>query len=212
MINVLIVDDHDLMRIGLKGILGQDNRIKVIGEAASGEDAIRLSRQLKPDVVLMDLGLPGISGLESTERILKAQPQIRIVVLTAHSEPPLPARLLDSGASGYLTKACNADELVEAVHAVSRGERYIGANISQQLALSLLPGASKTPFQELTARELEVARMLMQGMRAKVIGETLSISPKTVATYKYRVYEKIDVSNEVELLRAALRHGMVTDV
>src|SRR5699024_1349376 len=160
-----------LMRIGLQGNLGQDDRIKVVGEAASGEDAVRLSRQLKPDVVLMDLGLPGISGLESTERILKAQPHIRIVVLTAHSEPPLPARLLDSGASGYLTKACNADELVEAVHAVSRGERYIGANISQQLALSLLPVASKTPFQELTARELEVALMLMQGMKARVIGE-----------------------------------------
>src|SRR5690625_5624197 len=103
-------------------------------------------------------------------------PPIRIDVLSAHSDPPLPSRLLDSGASGYLTKACNADELMEAVHAVSGGERYIGANISQQLALSLLPGASNTPFQALTARELEVARTLMHGMKARVIGGTLSIS------------------------------------
>lgn len=209
---ILIVDDHDLVRTGLKNILGGESELEVVGEASTGEDAIRLSRQLEPDLILMDVGLPGLSGLETTERILKAQPDIRVIVLTAHSEPPLPARLLDSGASGYLTKACDAGELLRAVRKVAAGERYIGADISQQLAISLLPGTPQSPFQELTARELEIALMLTQGMKMQSIGEVLNVSPKTVATYKYRIYDKIGVGSEVELLRMALRHGLVSDV
>lgn len=210
MIDILIVDDHDLVRTGLKNILGGSSEFNVVAEAASGEEAIRLSRKFEPDIILMDVGLPGLSGLETTERILKAQPEVRVIVLTAHSEPPLPARLLDSGASGYLTKACNADELIRAVRKVSQGERYIGADISQQLAISLLPGTPQSPFQELTGRELEIALMLTQGMKMQSIAEVLNVSPKTVATYKYRIYDKVGVSSEVELLRAALRHGLVS--
>lgn len=210
MADILIVDDHDLVRTGLKNILAGEAGLTVVGEAASGEEAIQLTRRLKPDLVLMDVGLPGLSGLETTERILKVQPKVRVIVLTAHSEPPLPARLLDSGASGYLTKACNANELIRAVRKVAAGERYIGSDISQQLAISLLPGAPQSPFQELTSRELEIAMMLIQGMRVQSIGEVLNVSPKTVATYKYRIYDKAGVSNEVELLRMALRYGLVS--
>lgn len=209
--DILIVEDHDLVRTGLKNILAAERDLKVVGEAATGEDAIRLCRKLQPDLVLMDVGLPGLSGLETTERILKAQPAIRVIVLTAYSEPPLPARLLDSGASGYLTKACDAAELLRAVRQVGQGERYIGADISQQLAISLLPGTPQSPFQELTSRELEIALMLTQGMKAQAIGKILHVSPKTVATYKYRIYDKIGVRNEVELLRMALRHGVVSE-
>jgi len=208
--DILIVDDHDLVRTGLKNILAGEKGFKVIGEAATGEEAIQLARKLEPDLVLMDVGLPGLSGLETTERILKAQPDVKVIVLTAHSEPPLPARLLDSGASGYLTKACDAGELIRAVRKVAAGERYIGADISQQLAISLLPGTPQSPFQELTSRELEIALMLTQGMKMQSIGEVLNVSPKTVATYKYRIYEKVGVSSEVELLRQALRHGLVS--
>jgi two-component system invasion response regulator UvrY len=211
--DILIVDDHDLVRTGLKNILAASGEFNVAGEAATGEDAIRLARQLEPDLVLMDVGLPGLSGLETTDRILKAQPEVKVIVLTAHSEPPLPARLLDSGASGYLTKACDAEELLRAARAVLKGERYIGSDISQQLAISLLPGTPQSPFQDLTSRELEIAMMLTQGMRVQSIGEVLNVSPKTVATYKYRIYDKVGVSSEVELLRQALRHGLVsTDV
>jgi len=207
--SVMIVDDHDLVRTGLKNILADAGDLDLVGEASSGEDAIRLARQLEPDVILMDVGLPGLSGLETTERILKSQPGIRIIVLTAHSEPPLPARLLDIGATGYLTKACDARELVNAVRAVSRGERYIGADIAQQLAISLLPGTPQSPFQELTARELEITLMLTQGMKMQSIAEVINVSPKTVATYKYRIYDKVGASSEVELLRLALRYGLV---
>ncbi|TVS10069.1 MAG: response regulator [Wenzhouxiangella sp.] len=209
MTKLMIVEDHDLVRTGLRNILSDVGEIDLVAEASSGEEAIRLAREVEPDVVLMDVGLPGLSGLETTERILKMQPDIRIIILTAHTEPPLPARLLDIGASGYLTKACDARELIVAVRAVSRGERYIGSEIAQQLALSLLPGNSQSPFQDLTARELEVTMMLTQGMKMSAIGKVINVSPKTVATYKYRIYEKVGVTSEVELLRLALRHGLV---
>jgi len=207
--SILIVEDHDLVRTGLKNILAGVDGLQLCGEAASGEDAIRMARELQPDIILMDVGLPGMSGLETMERILKAQPEIRVIVLTAHSQPPLPARLLDSGACGYLTKACNASELIEAVRRVASGERYIGSEISQQLAISLLPGTPQSPFQELTSRELETALMLMQGMKAQSIAERLNVSPKTVSTYKYRIYDKVGVRNEVELLHQGLRYGLV---
>ncbi|NDY94643.1 response regulator [Wenzhouxiangella limi] len=208
MIKLMIVEDHELFRTGINNILAKFDNIEVVAETSNGEDAIRLARQLEPDVILMDVGLPGLSGLETTERILKTQSDIRVIVLTAHAEPPLPARLLDIGASGYLTKGASADELVSAVQAVHRGERYIGSEIAQQLALSLLPGTPASPFQDLTGRELEVTLMLIQGMKANSIGEVLKLSPKTVATHKYRIYDKVGVRNEVELLRLAIRYGL----
>lgn len=208
MIKLMIVEDHELFRTGINNILAGVANIEVVAEASSGEEAIRLARRLAPDVILMDVGLPGLSGLETTERILKTQPDVRVIVLTAHAEPPLPARLLDIGASGYLTKGASADELLSAVQAVHRGERYIGSEIAQQLALSLLPGTPASPFQELTGRELEVTLMLIQGMKANSIGEVLKLSPKTVATHKYRIYDKVGVRNEVDLLRLAIRYGL----
>lgn len=208
MIKLMIVEDHELFRTGINNILREIDYVDVIAEAPSGEDAIRLSRQLEPDVILMDVGLPGLSGLETTERILRTQPGIRIIVLTAHADPPLPARLLDSGASGYLTKGASAQELISAIRAVHRGERYIGSEIAQQLALSLLPGTPVSPFQDLTSRELEVTLMLIQGMKASSIGEVLKLSPKTVATHKYRIYDKVGVRNEVDLLHLAIRYGL----
>ncbi len=209
MTKLMIVEDHDLVRTGLRNILEGVAGLELVAEASTGEDAIQLARQHQPDVILMDVGLPGLSGLETTERILKMQPDTRIIILTAFTEPPLPARLLDIGASGYLTKACDARELVVAVKAVSRGERYIGSEIAQQLALSLLPGTPQSPFQELTARELEVMMMLIQGMKMNAIAEVINVSPKTIATYKYRIYDKVGVNSEVELLRLALRYGLV---
>ncbi len=209
MIKLMIVEDHELFRTGIQNIMGSMSDVEVVGEASSGEEAIAMARRLEPDLILMDVGLPGISGLETTERILKAQPGIRVIVLTAHSEPPLPARLLDIGASGYLTKGASAEELISAVNAVHRGERYIGSEIAQQLALSLLPGTPQSPFQELTSRELEVTLMLVQGMKPARIGEVLKVSPKTVSTYKYRIYEKVGVNSEVDLLRLAIRHELI---
>ncbi|MEM7053774.1 MAG: LuxR C-terminal-related transcriptional regulator, partial [Pseudomonadota bacterium] len=146
---------------------------------------------------------------ETSDRILKTSPKVKIVVLTAHTQAPYPTQLLDIGAVGYLSKACDADELLRAIRAVHRGERYIGSEIAQQLAMSLLPGEPQSPFQKLTSRELEVALMFAQGMKASAIAKTMSISPKTVATHKYRIYEKIGVDSEVGLLREGIRHGLI---
>jgi two-component system invasion response regulator UvrY len=209
MIKLLIVDDHHLVRTGLKNIIAGAGGIEVVGEADSGERAIRLNREVRPDVVLMDIGLPGLSGFETSERIMQARPDVRVIVLTAHAHPPYPARLLDMGAAGYLTKACDADELIGAIRKVHGGDRYIGSEIAQQLAMSLLPGTPQSPFQELTARELEVALMLARGMKTGKIAERINVSPKTVSTHKYRIFEKIGVDSEVGLLREAIRHDVI---
>ncbi len=209
MIKLLIVDDHELVRTGLKHIISGDPAILVVGEAGDGEDAIIKNRQLEPDVILLDVSMPGLSGFEVTNRIRQSTPDTKIIILTVHAESPFPSKLLDAGATGYLTKGCEATELLAAIHSVASGKRYIGGDIAQQLALSLLPGASRSPFDTLTAREMEVALMLMQGMGAPEIAEVMRLSPKTVATYKYRVYDKLKVHKEVELMKMALRYGII---
>jgi len=209
MIKLLIVDDHELVRTGLKHIISSDAGILIVGEAGDGEEAIAKNRQLEPDVILLDVSMPGLSGFEVTNRLKQSTPDTKIIILTVHAESPFPSKLLDAGATGYLTKGCEASELLAAIHAVALGKRYIGGDIAQQLALSLLPGASQSPFDTLTTREMEVALMLMQGMGAPEIAEIMLLSPKTVATYKYRVYDKLKVHKEVELMKMALRYGII---
>ncbi|MDT8438272.1 MAG: response regulator [Wenzhouxiangellaceae bacterium] len=209
MIRLLIVDDHDLVRSGLKNMLSAAGGIDVVGEAGTGEQAIRLNRELKPDVILMDIGLPGLSGFETSDRIMHARPEVRIIVLTAHTRPPYTTRMLQMGAAGYLTKACDAEELVSAVRKVADGQRFIGTEIAQQLAMSLLPGAPQSPFQELTPRELEIALMIARGLKPTDIGQRLSISTKTISTHKRSIFDKIGVESEVGLLREAIRHQLI---
>lgn len=209
MIKLLIVDDHHLVRTGLRNIINDAGGIEIVGEAGTGERAIQLNREKQPDVILMDIGLPGLSGFETSERIMNARPDVRVIALTAHTKPPFPARLLEMGAAGFLTKACDAEELVAAIRKVYDGERYVGSEIAQQLAMSLLPGTPQSPFQELTAREIEVALMLANGMKSSAIAERMNVSPKTVSTHKYRIFEKIGVDSEVALLREAIRYEVI---
>lgn len=209
MIKLLIVDDHHLVRTGLRNIITAAGGIEIVGEAGTGEQAIRLNRELEPDVILMDIGLPGLSGFETSERIMNARPDVRIIALTAHTQPPFPARLLEMGAAGFLTKACDADELIGAIRKVYDGQRYVGSEIAQQLAMSLLPGTPQSPFQDLTPRELEVALMLARGIRPAVVAERMNISPKTISTHKYKVFEKLGVDSEVGVLREAIRYGVI---
>lgn len=209
MIKLLIVEDHHLVRIGLCGILDDAPGIEVVAEAESGEEALRLNRDLEPDVILMDISLPGLSGLETSARILRQRPEVRIIVLTAHAQAPYPARLMDIGACGFLTKACGADELVDAIRSVQNGRRYIGTEIAPELAMALLPGAPRSPFQSLTPREMEVALMLADGRRVNDIASLMNVSPKTIATHKYRIYDKVGVNSEVALLREAIRHDLI---
>jgi two-component system invasion response regulator UvrY len=209
-IKLLLVDDHDIVRTGIKMVIEKMADIKIIGEATNGQHAIDMAQDLKPDVVLMDINMPRISGLEATRRITQSDPYIRIIILTIHAQNPYPKQLLDAGATGYLTKGCAAEELESAIRQVYAGQRYVGTDIAQQMALSMLPGGKNdSPFDVLGDREIEVVMLLVRGKKAKEIGHILGLKEKTVATYKYRILEKLDVNNEVKLTHLAIRHGLL---
>lgn len=209
MIQVLIVDDHELVRAGLRRILEDCTDIQTVIEASTGEEAVRLCREQQPQIVLLDINLPGLSGFEITRRLQRACPQSRVIILAAHAKSPFPTRLLDAGASGYLTKDCDATELLKAIRTVQSGSRYIGAEAAKQLALSILPGTAESPFEELSAREMEVMLKLTEGTRIPDIASMMCLSPKTVATYKYRIYDKLGTRSEVDLVRMAMRYGIL---
>jgi Response regulator containing a CheY-like receiver domain and an HTH DNA-binding domain len=194
-IRVFLIDDHALVRTGLRLILGTESDIEVVGEAETGEAALPMVRQLKPDVVLCDLHLPGYSGLEVTERLVRADIGVRVIIVSVLEDGPLPKRLLEAGASGYLGKAGDATELIRAVRDVARGKRYLGSNVAQNLALHTV-GGDASPFDALSPRELEVAMLLTQGLRQEEIAKRLSLSAKTVNTHKTRLFEKTGVQGQ----------------
>lgn len=209
-IRVMLVDDHDLIRYGLRRLLGDQSGIDVVEEASSGEQAMEIVRSIKPDVILMDINMPGIGGFEATSRISRTHPECRVIVLTVHSEGPLPKRILEAGAVGYLTKGCPVEEMVEAIQKVHSGQRYIAPSIAQQLALSMLPG-EESLVDRLSQRELQVLIMISRGMRTNQISDMLSLSPKTVSTYRKRLHDKLDVSNDVEMMHLAIKHGLLEE-
>jgi len=210
MIQILIIDDQALVRTGLRHILDQSNEIVKISEARSGESALSRCRRDQPDVILLSVNLPSVTGFEVTRKLKCSHPGTKIIVLAAHAMPPYPARLLDAGASGYLTRDCDAEELLLAIKTVAGGQRYIGSEAAKQLALSMLSGAtSASPFEDLSAREMEVMLKITDGRRIPDIASLMCLSPKTVSTYKYRILGKLGARSEVELVRMAMRYGLV---
>ncbi|HKJ17298.1 MAG TPA: response regulator [Xanthomonadales bacterium] len=209
MIRIMIVDDHEFVRIGLRHILEEYADFEVVAEATNGEMALRLNHECRPDVILLAVELPGLSGFEITRRLSRSGPQQFIIALSIHNQSPFPEKMLDAGASGYLTKGCPAVELVQAIRRVVSGERYISADIAQQLALRLTSGTGNSPFDELSAREMEVLLMVTDGRRIADIADVMHLSPKTVATYKYRIYDKLETRNDVDVTRMAMRYGLV---
>ncbi|MDH5821492.1 response regulator [Luteimonas sp. RD2P54] len=206
-IRVYMVDDHALVRTGMRMILAGEADIEVVGEAESGERALPEIRNLKPDVVLCDLHLPGVSGLEVTERIVKGDYGPRVVVVSVLEDGPMPKRLIEAGASGYVGKGGDAGELLRAVRAVSAGKRYLSSSIAQNLALSGLDGHD-SPFDALSMRELEIAMLLIQGLRQEQIAKRLSVSAKTVNTHKTRMFDKLQIQDTIALARLASQYGL----
>jgi two-component system invasion response regulator UvrY len=211
MIKVTIVDDHELVRTGIIRILKDESDMEVVAEASSGEEAIQLVKQHQPDVVLMDVNMPGIGGFEATRKLIQMYPDLKVIVVTIHVDDPFPSRMLQAGAMGYLTKGCGVDEIVNAIREVNTGRRYISADVAQHLALKLMPGGEESPFDSLSPRELQVMLMLTQGTKVQEISDKLCLSPKTVSTYRHRLYDKLGVSSDVALTRLAMRYGMVDD-
>lgn len=194
-------------------MLADVDGVHVIGQAESGEEAIKKARELKPDVVLMDVKMPGIGGLEATRRLLRSHEDIKVIAVTICEEDPFPTRLLQAGAAGYLTKGAALDEMIQAIRMVFAGQRYISPQIAQQLALkSFQPKVNGSPFDLLSEREIQIALMIANCQKVQTISDKLCLSPKTVNTYRYRIYEKLSITSDVELALLAVRHGMVDTI
>ncbi len=210
LIRVLVVDDHDLVRAGITRMLADIDGLHVVGQAESGEESLKKARELKPEVVLMDIKMPGIGGLEATRKLIRSHPDLKVVAVTVCEEDPFPTRLLQAGAAGYLTKGAALEEMVQAIRMVFSGQRYISPQIAQQLALkSFQPQSSNSPFDLLSGREIQIALMIAGCQKVQAISDKLCLSPKTVNTYRYRIFEKLSITSDVELALLAVRHGMI---
>lgn len=209
MINVLVVDDHDLVRSGIVRLLKDANGITVIGEANCGEDAVKLCREISPDVVLMDINMPGIGGLEATRKVARSNPDIKVIAVTACDDGPFAARLMQAGAAGFMGKGAEVDEMVRAILKVKSGQRYISPEIAQRMALKPFQEGSESPFDLLSEREMQITLMIVGCHKVQEISDKLCVSPKTVNSYRYRIFEKLGITGDVELTILAMKHGVL---
>ncbi|MBL6685738.1 MAG: response regulator transcription factor [Methylophilaceae bacterium] len=207
-IKVLLVDDHSVVRMGFKMLIEAESDMEVISEAESGEEGIKVFKELKPDVVVMDITMPGIGGLESIERILAFDKNSKILVLSAHEDSVHPKRVLNAGALGYLTKRSAAEELIKAIRSINAGKKYLEATIAQQMAITQLSGENN-PVEVLSDREFEVFMALAKGKSTNEIAETMHLSPRTVGTHLYNIKQKLNANNSAEIALIAIRCGLL---
>jgi len=207
-IRVLLVDDHAIVRAGLIGLLQAAGQIEVVGEAASSEEACRIVATLKPDVIVLDVSLPGVSGIEAIARLLRILPTAGILVLSMHESEPFPTMALERGALGYLSKRGAPEELVTAVHKVAGGHRYLGNSVAQSMALAHLR-KDRDPFSLLSSREVEIFVLLARGRSVNEIAAALHLSPKTVHAHRANVMRKLEVRGIAELVQLAVRSGAI---
>lgn len=211
MIRVLIVDDHDLVRTGMRHLLSCNPDFKVVGEADSGEMALELLPSVRPDVVLMDLNMPGMGGIEATRRIADQYPQVRVAALTALTDCSMTVSLHQAGALGYISKGSVPEELFDGIRAVRQGRPFISADMARKLSMERIQGRSDSPFAQITGREMDVLLLVLAGNRPQRIAELLQLSPKTVSTYRSRIYEKLAVDSDVALALLCFRQGLMPD-
>lgn len=209
MIRVLLVDDHAVVRTGFRLLLQSLAEVSVVAEAESGESACQRYLELTPDVVVMDLAMPGMGGLEALRRIRARHPQARVLALSAHDDPMHARRALQEGALGFLSKRSAPEALVEAVTTVAGGRRYLDTALAQKLALAEIEGAAKPPIEQLSEREFDVFIRLARGATVQKIAEDLKLSASTVGTHLYNIKQKLQVANQSELTLLAIRHGLI---
>ncbi|MEI6227033.1 MAG: response regulator transcription factor [Methylophilaceae bacterium] len=207
-IKVMLVDDHAVVRMGFKMLLEMDADIKVVAEAESGEHGIQRYMEFKPHVVVMDITMPGMGGLEAIERILAKDSAAKILVLSAHEDSVHPKRVLNAGAMGYLTKRSAAEELIKAIRTVASGKKYLEASVAQQMAIQQLSG-NQNPVDVLSPREFEVFMALAKGKTTNEIAENLFLSPRTVGTHLYNIKQKLNANNSAEIALIAMRSGLI---
>jgi two-component system, NarL family, invasion response regulator UvrY len=209
MIRVMLVDDHAVVRTGFRLLLQSIPEMSVVGEAESGEAATQRYAELTPDVLVMDLAMPGMGGLEALKRIRARHPQARVLALSAHDDPVHARRALQEGALGFLSKRSAPEALIEAVTTVAHNRRYLDAGLAQKLALADLEGSTRSPIERLSEREFEVFIRLASGATVQKIAEDLKLSSSTVGTHLYNIKQKLDVVNQSELTLIAIRHGLI---
>lgn len=207
-LNVLLVDDHSVVRMGFKMLIDSEKDMQVIAEAETGEDGIIKFQEMKPDVIVMDITMPGIGGLEAIERIIAKDKNAKILVLSAHEDSVHPKRVLSAGAIGYLTKRSAAEELINAIRTVGSGKKYIESSVAQQLAITQLSGEND-PTEVLSDREFEVFISLAKGKSTNEIADTMCLSPRTVGTHLYNIKQKLNANNSAEIALIAIRCGLL---
>jgi DNA-binding NarL/FixJ family response regulator len=208
-IRILLADDHDLVRNGIGRLLADIADLTVIGHATSGEEAVQICREQRPDVVLMDIRMPGIGGLEATRKITALDTDIKVIAVSAWDDGPLPTRLLQAGAYGYVAKGAPFADIVKAIRKAMAGQRYLSASVAEQMALQQFNGGDASPFAKLSERELQIALMIVNCAKVQDIANQLNLSSKTVNSYRYRLFEKLDIASDVELTHLAIQHGLV---
>lgn len=207
---ILVVDDHELVRMGIVRMLDDVAGFNVIGEAKTGEEAIAKCRDLKPDIVLIDIKMPGIGGIEATKKMVSIHASVKIIAVTAYDDNLYPERLIQAGAVGYVTKGAGFSEIVTAIKKVVRGDVYISENVAQQLALkNVSQDSNLSPFEKLSQRELQTAMMIASGQKAPDIANTFNVSSKTVNSYRYRIFEKLNINSDVELALLAVKYNFL---
>src|SRR5882672_5655478 len=209
MIRILLVDDHAVVRTGFRLLLQSLAEVTVVGEAESGETACQRYVELTPDVVVMDLAMPGMGGLEALRRIRARDPQARVLALSAHDDPMHARRALREGALGFLSKRSAPEALIEAIASVAAGRRYLDPNLAQKLALAEIEGATRSPIEQLSEREFEVFIRLAGGSTVQKIADDLKLSASTIGTHLYNIKQKLGVVNQSELTLLAIRHGLI---
>ena len=208
-IRIMIVDDHAIVREGLRRILAATPDLIVVGEAEDGLSALQQLEECKPDVVMVDISMPGMSGIELIGRIHQVRPEIAILVLSMHKEEQFAVRALKAGAAGYLTKDCAPEQLAQAIHQISSGGRFITPEVAEALANTIAPSLMETPHKQLSNREFQVFRMLATGKSINDIARDLSLSANTISTHKSRLMNKIGVDNNAELVHYAIKHQII---
>lgn len=210
MITILIVDDHEIVRKGLRDILERESEFTVVGTASTGLEAIKLARRYQPNVILLDLNLPDITGLEVTKRLTQRFPAINVIIVSGCSHDLISSRLLQAGAAGYVLKEDDPENLIQAIKAVNKGVAYLSPIITQKLTLHNQSQAQTTPFDALSNQELELVLLFIRGIKTKEIGTLLSLSPKTISSYHQKILQKLGVKTDVEMTFLALKHGLLS--
>lgn len=209
MIKILIVDDHALVRRGIKRLLEDLPDVVVVGEAESGEQALQEVKLLEPEVILLDIKMPGIGGWEVIRRLNKSTPKVKIIALTSVVTDLFPAKIFKLGVLGYLTKESGVEEMAQAIRIVSKGEKYLSMQIAQKMAMNSLNSNNSSPFEKISEREMQVTIMISSGMSVQEISNKLFLSSKTVNCYRYRIFEKLNIKNDVELTYLAVKHKII---